>query len=140
MSPSFDVSLNMKPVEHCGTLAAFMILSDLIQDLEPVSSRSPHSKRKRAHMVEANYFRHFLSQRVEDPVSNTETLPTVLDVENLSRAGRLGKNSKCWQRRQPRLFHTYQSHVESYTVLHCLTVNYVLLSDQCHHCEITSES
>ena len=25
-------------------------------------------------------------------------------------------------------------------VLHCLTVNYVLLSDQCHHCEITSES
>ena len=100
-----------------------MIFSDLIQDLEPVSSRSPRSnKRKRTHMVEANDFRHFLSLGVEDPVSDTESLPTVLGVENLSRAGRLRKNSKCWQRRQPRLFHTYQSHVESYTVLLSTTV------------------
>jgi hypothetical protein len=105
-----------------------MIFSDLIQDLQPVSSRSPRSdKRKRTHMVEANDFRHFLSLGVEDPVSDTESLPTVLGVENLSRAGRLRKNSKCWQRRQPRLFHTYQSHVESYTVL-LSTMSYYLIN------------
>ena len=33
----------------------------------------------------------------------------ILRVENLSRAGRVRKNSKCWQCRQPRLIHTYQS-------------------------------
>ena len=87
-----------------------------IQDLEPVRSWPPRSnKRMRTHVVEANDFGHFFSPGVEDPVSNTDCLPAILCIENLSRAGRVRKNSKCWQCRQPRLNHIYQSHVESYT-------------------------
>ena len=93
-----------------------MIFSVLIQDLEPVRSWPPHSnKRMRTHVVEANDFGQFFFPGVEDPVSNTDCLPAILCIENLSRAGRVRKNSKCWQCRQPRLNHIYQSHVESYT-------------------------
>ena len=52
---------------------------------------------------------------------------SILRVENLRRAGRVRKNSKCWQCRQPRLIHTYQSTLN--LTLSCY-VNYVLLSDQ----------
>ena len=115
-----------------------MIFSDSIQDLEPVPSRPPRSnKRMRTHVVEANDFSHFFSPGVEDPVSNTESLPAILCIENLSRAGRVRKNSKCWQCRQPRLIHTYQSTLN--LTLSCY-VNYVVLSDHCHHCVITSAS
>ena len=97
-----------------------MIQSCSIQGLEPVPSRSPCSnKRMRTHMVEANDFRHFFSPRVEDSISNTQSLLAILGIEYLSRARRLRKNSKCWQCRQPRLIHTHQSHVGSYTVLLC---------------------
>ena len=113
-----------------------MIQSCSIQGLEPVPSRSPCSnKRMRTHMVEANDFRHFFSPRVEDSISNTQSLLAILGIEYLSRARRLRKNSKCWQCRQPRLIHTHQSHVGSYTVLlcqHMSTMSYiVLLSDHC---------
>ena len=105
-----------------------MLLTVLIQDLEPVPSRPPRSnKRMRTHVVEANDFGHFFSPGVEDPVSNTESLPAILCIENLSRAGRVRKNSKCWQCRQPRLNHIYQSHVESYTVL-LSTMSYYLIN------------
>ena len=117
-----------------------MIFSVLIQDLEPVPSRPPRSnERMRTHVVEANDFGHFFSPGVEDPVSNTDCLPAILCIENLSRAGRVRKNSKCCQCRQPRLNHIYQSHGESYTYT-VLLCHYVVLSDHCHHCVITNES
>ena len=118
-----------------------MIFSVLIQDLETVPSRPPRSnKRMRTHVVEANDFGYFFSLGVEDPVSNTDCLPAILRVENLSRAGRVRKNSKCWQCRQPRLNHIDQSHGESYTESLSHYVNHVLLSDHCPHCVITNES
>ena len=94
-------------------LWSFLIQSKIWNPSRPGPPRS--NKRMRTHVVEANDFGHFFSPGVEDPVSNTDCLPAILCIENLSRAGRVRKNSKCWQCRQPRLNHTYQSHVESYT-------------------------
>jgi hypothetical protein len=115
-----------------------MIFSDLIQDLEPVRSWPPTFQQTDAEVIGFDHINRSPTLRAFLPGSDLLCKELyILRVENLRRAGRVRKNSKCWQCRQPRLIHTYQSTLN--LTLSCY-VNYVVLSDHCHHCVITSAS
>ena len=74
--------------EPSRTLSGFLMFSDSSKIRNP--SMSPcSSRRMRTHVVEADDFCIFLPPSVEDTISNTQCLPAIFRVENLSRAGRV---------------------------------------------------